>query len=93
MSDIKAVLNSDNTIKAVMNSDHTFKGVFNNGATLKGVINTSLTVNKIIDGGNHIQFTATSTGIGQVFTSPDLLQYNSVDSINLMKNGVYIDSS
>ena len=91
MSDIKAVLSSDNTIKAVMNSDHTLKGILNSGATLKGVVNTSLTVNKIIDGGNHIHFAVTQEGSGQVFTSEDLLQYNDVSSINLMKNGVYID--
>lgn len=93
MSDIKAVLNSDNTIKAVLNSDHVVKGILNSGATLKGVVNTSLTVNKVISGGDYIHFTVTEAGIGQIFTSTDLLQYSSPSTINLMKNGVYIEPS
>ena len=93
MSDIKAVLNSDNTIKAVMNSDKTLKSVLNSSSTLKSVINTSLTVNQVVSGGDYIHFTVTQDGSGQIFTSPDLLQYSSTSSINLMKNGVYIEPS
>lgn len=93
MSDIKAVLNSDNTIKAVMNSDKTLKSVLNSSSTLKSVINTSLTVNQVINGGDYIHFTVIQNGTGQIFTSSDLVQYSSTQSINLMKNGVYIEPS
>ena len=93
MSDIKAVLNSDNTIKAVMNTDKTLKSVLNSSSTLKSVINTSLTVNQQVSGGDYIHFTVTQDGSGQIFTDTKLLQYSSTQSINLMKNGVYIEPS
>jgi hypothetical protein len=80
MSELRAVLNSDQTIKAVLNSDQTVKAVLLSGVT----------VNQKIDGGEYIHFDVTSNGNNQIFTTSTLNQYISAESINLFKNGVYI---
>lgn len=81
MSDIRAQLNSDSTIKAVLGPDR----------TVKAQINSGLTINPVIDGGTYIHFDVTANANNQVFTSSLLSDYNLVENINLMKNGVYIE--
>lgn len=83
MSDLKAVLNSDNTIKAVLSSNNNLKAVVNNGVT----------INNVIDGGQYIHFDVTETGSNLQFTNDLLTQYSTSNNINIMKNGVYLNPS
>ena len=83
MSDLKAVLNSDNTIKAVLSSNNNLKAVVNNGVT----------INNVIDGGQYIHFDVTENGSNLQFTNDLLTQYSTPNNINIMKNGVYLNPS
>jgi hypothetical protein len=92
MSDIKAVLNSDNTITAVLqNNGSIAKSFLTEGTVVKAMINNGVSIYNRINGGLYIHFDVTENGTEQLFVSPDLTQYNSVNDINLMKNGVYLE--
>ena len=80
MSEIRAVLNSDQSIKAILNND----------TTVKAILLSGVTVNQKIDGGEYLHFDVTTDGNNQVFTNNALAQYITNTSINLFKNGVYI---
>jgi hypothetical protein len=83
MSEIRAVLNSDQSIKAILNND----------TTVKAILLSGVTVNQKIDGGEYLHFDVTEDGNNQIFTNSALSQYITNTSINLFKNGVYIPPS
>jgi hypothetical protein len=74
-------LSGDTTIKAVMYGD----------TVLKAKLTGGLTVNQIVDGGEYIHFDVITSANNQTFTSNLLAQYSGTTSINLMKNGVFLE--
>lgn len=58
---------------------------------LKTTLGNGVTINRFVRGGGHIKFEVTEEGSGQVFTDAKLLEYSSVEDINLFKNGIYVE--
>ncbi len=82
---------SDGTLVAKLSGDTTIKAVMYADTTLKAKLTGGLTVNQVVDGGEYIHFEVTTTANNQTFTNNNLAQYAGVDSINLLKNGVFVE--
>jgi hypothetical protein len=82
---------ADGTLVSKLSGDTTIKAVMYGDTVLKAKLTGGLTVNQIVDGGEYIHFDVITTANNQTFTSNLLAQYATPNSINLFRNGIFVE--
>jgi phage-related tail fiber protein len=87
-----SVINAQLTSSAIISGSDSINTSVQPSEVLNSQLSSSVTINKFVKGGGKVDFLVADTGVDQEFTNDVIKEYDTVDKINLFKNGVLVES-